>query len=76
MSGNGEEYVEYGGGEEYYEDDAGDFTLGDAAFLLFFAVLVCGVLAFVMRHVRKTFSDVSVKVGDKINVGVKTRGEE
>lgn len=60
--------------EEYYDDS--DPTLADYGAILFLAVLGCAVIAFILHHFRKTFGKLNVKVGEKINVGVETRGKD
>lgn len=71
-----EEYVEeVSTGEDYYEDDD-DFTLGDAAFLGFFAIIVCAVFAFVVKTITKHIKNVNLKVGDKIQVGIESKDEK
>lgn len=71
-----EEYVEeVPTGEDYYEDED-DFTLGDAAFLGFFAIIVCAVFAFVVKTITKHIKNVNLKVGDKIQVGIESKDNE
>ncbi len=70
-----DEYVEeVSTSEDYYEDD--DFTLGDAAFLGFFAIIVCAVFAFVVKTITKHIKNVNLKVGDKIQVGIESKDNE
>lgn len=70
-----EEYIEEVPTGEDYEDD-GDFTLGDAAFLGFFAIIVCAVFAFVVKTITKHIKNVNLKVGDKIQVGIESKDNE
>ena len=64
-----ETYAEVLTEEDYYEDD---FTLGDYVFLGFFAILICGVFAFVVKTISKHIKNVNLKVG-KVEVGVESK---
>ena len=68
-----EEYVEVQD-EDYYEDD--DFSFGDAAFLTFAVILICGVFAFVIKVISKYLKNVKLKIGNKIELGVESKEEK
>lgn len=63
--------------EEYYEEVPSEYddeiTASDVAFIVGAAVLLCIVLALVMRTIRKTFKNFHVKIGDKIEIGAETK---
>ena len=64
-----ETYAEVLTEEDYYKDD---FTLGDYVFLGFFAILICGVFAFIVKTISKHIKNVNLKVG-KVEVGVESK---
>jgi len=63
--------------EEYYEEVPSEYddeiTGSDVAFIVGAAILLCIVLALVMRIIRKTFKNFHVKIGDKIEIGAETK---
>ncbi len=65
-----EEYEEY---EEVPTEYDEDFTFGDVAFISGIVVLGCVVVAFVARAIRKTFKNIHLKIGNKIEIGVETK---
>ena len=66
-----EEY-EYEDYETYEEEADDDLTFSDFAFLGGGVIILCGLIAFIFKQIRKTFKNVHLKVGDKIEVGVET----
>lgn len=53
-----------------------DFTLGDWTFIGGMALILCLVVGFILKSIKKTFKNVHLKVGDKIEVGVETKEGE
>lgn len=64
-----EDYEDY----EYYEVEDDDLTLSDYLFLGSGIIIFCGIIAFIFKQIRKTFKNVHVKLGDKVEVGVETK---
>ena len=67
--------------EEVYEEyeeipDDEDFTAGDFAFVGGTVLLGCAVVAFVALIIKKTFKNVHLKIGNKIEIGVETKEEK
>lgn len=62
--------------EQIEEVASDDFTLGDWTFIGGTALVLCVVVAFVLKSVKKTFKNFHVKVGDKIEIGVETKEEK
>ena len=62
-----EEYVEVS--TEYEED----FTVSDYVFIGFLTLIGLLIITIVLKQVRKTFKNIHLKVGDKIEVGVDTK---
>ncbi len=58
---------------EYYEVEDDDLNLSDYIFIGGGIIIFCGVLAFIFKQIRKTFKNVHVKLGDKVEVGVETK---
>ena len=61
--------------EEYeeVETEYEDITVGDIAFITGGVILACVVIAFVAHIIRKTFKNVHLKLGDKIEIGMETK---
>ena len=66
-----EEYEEVS--TEYYDDD---ITIGDIALMVGIVLLVCLVIAFVFTLIKRTFKNVHLKIGNKIELGVETKDEK
>ena len=62
-----EEYVEVP--TEYEED----FTVSDYVFIGFLTLIGLLIITIVLKQIRKTFKNIHLKVGDKIEVGVDTK---
>ena len=58
---------------EYYEVEDDDLNLSDYMFIGGGIIIFCGVLAFIFKQIRKTFKNIHVKLGDKVEVGVETK---
>lgn len=66
--------------EEVYEEyeeipDDEDFTAGDFAFVGGTVLLGCAVVAFVTLVIKKTFKNIHLKIGNKIEIGIETKEE-
>ena len=62
--------------EEYEEvETEEDISDGDIIFLGAGILGICLVFAFVMRVLRKNIKNMHLKIGDKIEVGMETKGE-
>lgn len=61
--------------EEYeeVETEYDDFTVGDALFIGGLAVGGCLVIAFIAFIIKKTFKNVHLKLGNKIEIGMETK---
>ena len=59
--------------EEYEEIETEELTCGDYVFIGVGAIGICLILAFVFKQIKKTFKNVHLKIGDKIEVGVETK---
>lgn len=59
--------------EEYEEVETEDFTPGDYVFIGSGIIVGCLIIAFIFKQIRKTFKNVHLKIGDKIEVGVETK---
>jgi len=62
--------------EEYEEVETEDFTVDDIAVTAGLIVSACIVIAFIAHIIRKTFKNVHLKLGDKIEIGVETKEEK
>lgn len=60
---------------EYYEEleTDEDITFGDIAFIGGLAIGGCLIVAFICFIIRKTFKNVHLKIGNKIEVGMETK---
>lgn len=59
--------------KEYEEVDTEDFTGSDVVFIGGGVVIACLVIAFIFKQIRKTFKNVHIKVGDRIELGIETQ---
>ncbi|MBR6401774.1 MAG: hypothetical protein IKS48_00155 [Eubacterium sp.] len=61
--------------EEYeeVETEYEDFTAGDIVFMGAVVIGACVLIAFVAYIIRKTFKNVHLKLGNKIEIGVETK---
>ena len=62
--------------EEYEEVETEDLTAGDVIFVGAGILGICLVFAFVMRILKKTFKNIHLKIGNKIEVGVETKEDK
>lgn len=70
-----DEYEEYEEIEtDYYDEE--DFTVSDGLFLAGLVIAGCAVIAFVLRSIRKTFKNVHLKIGDKVEIGIETKSND
>lgn len=67
-----EEYYEEVPTDEYEED----ITAGDIMLVVGIVVLACLVFALVMTIIKKTFKNVHLKIGNKIELGVETKDDK
>lgn len=65
-----EEYYEEVPNEEYYEED---ITAGDVALIVGIVLAGCLTIALIFTLIRRTFKNVHLKIGDKIEIGVETK---
>lgn len=61
--------------EEYeeVETEYDDFTVGDVVFIGGIAIGGCLIIAFVAFIIKKTFKNVHLKLGNKIEIGMETK---
>ena len=57
-----------------YEDT--ELTGSDFLFITGFVLLACIVLALGMTLIRKTFMNIHLKIGNKIELGVETKDDK
>ena len=62
--------------EDDYEDYESDFSLNDAVFIGFLAIIGCAIFAFIIRTISKHLKNVNLKVGDKIQIGIESKDKE
>ena len=67
--------------EEYYEEvpteyEEGEITVGDIALVVGLAVIVCLMFVLVMTVIKRTFKNVHLKIGNKIELGVETKDDK
>jgi len=65
-----EEYYEEVPDGEYYEEE---ITAGDAALVVGIVLAGCLTIALIFTLIRRTFKNVHLKIGDKIEIGVETK---
>lgn len=66
--------------EEYYEEvpteyEEEEITFGDIALIVGGIILICLVFVFVMTVIKRTFKNVHLKIGNKIELGVETKDD-
>lgn len=67
--------------EEYYEEVPTEsyeeeLTGGDVLFIIGIGLVICFVVAFTFTLIKRTFKNVHLKIGDKIELGVETKDEK
>lgn len=69
--------------EEYYEEvpteydyEEEEITSGDVTLIVGGIVLICLVFVLVMTVIKKTFKNVHLKIGNKIELGVETKDDK
>ena len=69
--------------EEYYEEvpteydyEEEEITFGDIALIVGGIILICLVFVFVMTVIKRTFKNVHLKIGNKIELGVETKDDK
>ena len=69
--------------EEYYEEvpteydyEEEEITSGDIALIVGGVVLICLVFVLVMTVIKRTFKNVHLKIGNKIELGVETKDDK
>lgn len=65
--------MEYEEVETEYNEE---ITSGDIAFILGGVLCGCIVIAFLMHLIKKTFKNVHLKIGNKIEIGVETKEDK
>lgn len=65
-----EEYYEEVPDGEYYEEE---ITAGDVALIVGIVLAGCLIVALIFTLIRRTFKNVHLKIGDKIEIGVETK---
>jgi hypothetical protein len=53
-----------------------DFTVGDYVFIGVGCLAICCIFAYVLKQLKKTFKNVHLKVGDKIEIGIETKEDK
>lgn len=66
-----EEYYEEVPDEEYYEEE--EITAGDVALVVGIVLAGCLTIALIFTLIRRTFKNVHLKIGDKIEIGMETK---
>jgi len=66
-----EEYYEEVPDGEYYEEE--EITAGDVALIVGIVLAGCLIVALIFTLIRRTFKNVHLKIGDKIEIGVETK---
>lgn len=67
-----EEYYEVPTEYDYEEEE---ITAGDITLIIGLVVLACLVFALVMTIIKRTFKNVHLKIGNKIELGVETKDD-
>lgn len=66
--------------EEYYEEVPTEYeeeiTIGDISLIVGCVVLACLVFVLVMTVIKRTFKNVHLKIGNKIELGVETKDDK
>ena len=66
--------------EEYYEEVPTEYeeeiAVGDIALIVGSVVLACLVFVLVMTVIKRTFKNVHLKIGNKIELGVETKDDK
>lgn len=67
--------------EEYYEEVPTEYTdeeitASDILFIIGIGLVICFVVAFTFTLIKRTFKNVHLKIGDKIELGVETKDEK
>lgn len=65
-----EEYYEEVPDGEYYEEE---ITAGDVALVVGIVLAGCLTIALIFTLIRRTFKNVHLKIGDKIEIGMETK---
>lgn len=60
---------------EYDPDYDASANIGDYMFIIALVLCACILFAFVMKHFKKTFKNINLKVGDKIQLGIETKDD-
>lgn len=68
-----EEYYEVPTEYDYEEEE---ITAGDITLIIGLVVLACLVFALVMTIIKRTFKNVHLKIGNKIELGVETKDDK
>lgn len=71
-----ENYEEYEEVPSDYDDYDEDLTFNDFVFVGGLVIIGCAVIAFIAKVIKKTFKNVHLKFGNKIEIGVETKEEE
>ena len=58
--------------EEYEEIDS-EFTVNDYVFIGSGILAGCLIMALIFKLIRKTFKNIHLKIGNKIEIGVETK---
>lgn len=62
--------------EEYEEVETEDMEIGDYVFIGAGLITGCFIIAFIFKQIKKTFHNVHLKIGDKIELGVETKDDK
>lgn len=68
-----EEYYEEVPTDEYEEEE---ITVGDITLIVGGVLLICLVFVLVMTVIKRTFKNVHLKLGNKIELGVETKDDK
>ena len=68
-----EEYYEVPTEYDYEEEE---ITAGDITLILGGIVLICLIFVLVMTVIKRTFKNVHLKIGNKIELGVETKDDK
>jgi hypothetical protein len=62
--------------ESDYEDYEDDLAAGDYFFIGFIVALGCAVFAFFVKTISKHLKNISLKIGNKVEIGIESKDNE
>ena len=58
------------------KDIEDELSVSDYVFIGVIIIAACAIIAFVLKQIRKTFKNVHLKIGNKVEIGVETKEEK